>query len=182
MQQQAAQLVVAVGEAVGLDHRRASPTHALGREAPAVDAGRDVLDDDAAPAAVGGAVAAGIAQASARAERRMPSGGSVSVSECGVAVRRHRRGLDAAEVAHAAAAVDARVAVEQLAPVPAARHADAVVVARHRREVADDQQRRGARRRACAGTRARCARRRWQSIHSKPSASKSSSCSAGSRA
>ena len=46
-------------------------------------------------------------------------------------------GFDAAEVAHAAAAVDRRVAVEDLSPVAAVGHADAIAVARHGREVAD---------------------------------------------
>src|SRR5437868_6797266 len=54
----------------------------------------------------------------------------------------HGRRVGAAEVAEAAAAVERRVAVEELAPAAALRHADAIVVARHRREVADHGERR----------------------------------------
>src|SRR3954470_5448062 len=55
----------------------------------------------------------------------------------------HRRRLAAAVVAKSAAAIHRRVAVQELAPIAAARHADAVVKPRHRREVADDEDRRG---------------------------------------
>src|SRR5215213_3719872 len=62
----------------------------------------------------------------------------------GVAVLlvRHGRRLGGAEVADAAAAVERGVAVEQLAPPSAARHAEPVVVACHRREVAHHRDRR----------------------------------------
>src|SRR5450756_2767442 len=56
-----------------------------------------------------------------------------------VPLRRHRRGLDAAQITDAAAAVDARVAVENLPPVAATRHADDIVLSHHRREVAYHQ-------------------------------------------
>ena len=49
--------------------------------------------------------------------------------------------LDAAQVALPAAAVQRRVAVQDLAPIALLGHADAVVRARLRREVADEQQR-----------------------------------------
>src|SRR5262247_1553422 len=55
---------------------------------------------------------------------------------------RHGRRVRAAVIADAAAAVERRVAVEQLAPAAALRHADAVVVARHRSEVAHHDYRR----------------------------------------
>src|SRR5688572_12040753 len=55
---------------------------------------------------------------------------------------RHGLRVYAPLVAHAAAAVVPGVAVEDLAPAAAARHADAIVVARHRREVAHHQYRR----------------------------------------
>src|SRR5947207_11167711 len=48
-------------------------------------------------------------------------------------------GLERPEVALAAAAVVGGVAVEPLAPATAARHADAIGLARHRREVARHQ-------------------------------------------
>src|SRR5688500_4183478 len=51
----------------------------------------------------------------------------------------HGRCIDAAHVAVAAAAVFGCVAVEQLAPESAVRRADSIVVAWHRREVADDR-------------------------------------------
>src|SRR5205085_2001068 len=57
------------------------------------------------------------------------------------ALRRHRRGLDAAQVADAAAAVNARIAIQALAPKAAVRRTDNVVVARNRREVAYNDQR-----------------------------------------
>src|SRR6202034_1308213 len=53
--------------------------------------------------------------------------------------RRQRRGFPAPEVAGVAAAVVPRITVETLLPVAATRSADAEVIARHRREVADDQ-------------------------------------------
>src|SRR3954464_4313549 len=53
-----------------------------------------------------------------------------------------RVGLDAAEVAYAAAAVGLRVAVQQLEPAAGMRHADAVVQARQGSEVEDDEHRR----------------------------------------
>src|SRR5574339_572683 len=56
-------------------------------------------------------------------ERRQAQGQGVIA-----AVRAHRRGLDGAEVAHAAAAVDRRVAVEDLAPEAAVRRTDEVVL------------------------------------------------------
>src|SRR5688572_15888178 len=55
------------------------------------------------------------------------------------AVRGQRIRLYPTEIAHAAAAVDRGVAVEELAPVTAARNADGVVLARNRREVAHHQ-------------------------------------------
>ena len=61
-----------------------------------------------------------------------------------VFVVRHRRRLAAAVVAHAAAAVERRVGVQELAPVAAVRYAEPIVLARHRREVADHQDRRRA--------------------------------------
>ena len=54
------------------------------------------------------------------------------------AVHRARLGVDAAAVAHVAAAVERAVAVEQLAVPAALGHADAVVGPRHGREVRDD--------------------------------------------
>src|SRR5207248_7011714 len=48
-------------------------------------------------------------------------------------------GLERPEVALAAAAVVGGVAVEPLAPATAARHADAIGLARHRREIARHQ-------------------------------------------
>src|SRR5688572_15244518 len=57
---------------------------------------------------------------------------------------RHRLRVRAALVAHAAAAVVRSVAVEELAPAAAARHAHAVVVARDRGEVANHEHRRTA--------------------------------------
>src|SRR5439155_24512877 len=62
----------------------------------------------------------------------------------GVAVLlvRHRHRVRAAIVAQSAAAVNRGVAVEDLAPVAAARQADAVVQARHRGEVEHSEDRR----------------------------------------
>src|SRR2546425_4165203 len=57
---------------------------------------------------------------------------------------RHGDRIGAALVAEATAAVEARVAVEDLAPVAAARHADAVVDTRHRGEVVHREDRRRA--------------------------------------
>src|SRR5437016_3407368 len=57
----------------------------------------------------------------------------------GLPVGGKRKRLHRAEIAYAAAAVFVRVAVEPLAPAAGAWHADPVVVARHRREVADDE-------------------------------------------
>src|SRR5688572_7283489 len=51
----------------------------------------------------------------------------------------HVLGVQAAGIAEAAAAVVGGIAVQQLAPVAAARHAEAVVVARHGREIEDDE-------------------------------------------
>src|SRR3954464_2800248 len=53
-----------------------------------------------------------------------------------------RVGLDAAEVAYAAAAVGLRVAVQQLEPAAGVRHADAIVQAPQGSEVEDDEHRR----------------------------------------
>ena len=50
-------------------------------------------------------------------------------------------GLDAAQIALSAAAVDGRVAVQHFAPEAAARHAEDVVTTRYRSEVAGDQHR-----------------------------------------
>src|SRR6266576_3440291 len=58
------------------------------------------------------------------------------------ALRRHRCCLDTAEIADTAAAVDAGVAVHALAPEAAVRRTDDVIVARMRREIAHDDQRR----------------------------------------
>src|SRR4029079_7236853 len=55
---------------------------------------------------------------------------------------RHRRRFHAAKIAEARAAVRRRVGVEKLAPIAAARYAEAIVVARYRGEVADDEDRR----------------------------------------
>src|SRR6516164_7733190 len=63
-------------------------------------------------------------------------------------------GNDTAEVAEAAAAIIAGITIEPLAPVPRGGYADAVVGARHRGEVARDQQRRTARAHAQVGYRA----------------------------
>src|SRR4051812_46880397 len=57
----------------------------------------------------------------------------------GLAVARDGLGFDAAHVADAAAAVIRRVAVQRFAPEAAVRNADAVVAARHRGEVEDDE-------------------------------------------
>ena len=58
------------------------------------------------------------------------------------AVRGHRHGVDPTQVADAAAAVQPGVAVEQFAPTPGLRHADQVVVARHRCEIGHHEHRR----------------------------------------
>src|SRR5687767_13302817 len=54
-------------------------------------------------------------------------------------VRGDRVRAHAAIVSDAAPAVVGRVRIEQLAPPAFARHADEVILARHRREVADDE-------------------------------------------
>src|SRR6185503_15760108 len=72
-----------------------------------------------------------------RRERRQRQGKRVTVLLVG-----HRHGIGAAVVAQAAAAVARRVAVEDLAPVAAAGHANPVVEARHRGEVEDREDRR----------------------------------------
>src|SRR5260221_11795887 len=59
-------------------------------------------------------------------------------------VVRHGRRINAAVFAHAAAAIHRGIGVEELAPVAAARHAEAVVFPRHGSEVADHQDRRRA--------------------------------------
>ena len=71
----------------------------------------------------------------------MDSGGSVRHSECVPAMRGQWRGAHGAQVAPAGAAEGLGVAVEDLVPGAAAGHAQAVVLARHRREVADHQHR-----------------------------------------
>ena len=48
-------------------------------------------------------------------------------------------GLDAAKIAQAGAPIFRGVAVEQFLPVPAERHADPVILARNRREIAHHQ-------------------------------------------
>src|SRR5579864_2217647 len=53
----------------------------------------------------------------------------------------HRLGLDAAEVPDPGTAVERRVGVQHLPPATAQGHADAIVVARHRREVEDAHER-----------------------------------------
>src|SRR5438876_10846489 len=57
------------------------------------------------------------------------------------AMRWERGRLEAAEVALAAAAVIAGVAVEHLVPKAATRNSHPIVVARHRREVTNDHER-----------------------------------------
>src|SRR5882757_1703468 len=59
-------------------------------------------------------------------------------------VRRAANGVDRAFVPRVATAIEARVRIGDLAPGPGMRHADAVVMAWHRRHVADDQNRRAA--------------------------------------
>src|SRR5690242_10840476 len=56
----------------------------------------------------------------------------------------HGDRFGAAVVAEVAAAVERGIAVQELAPVAAARHADAVIVPRNGREVANHEQRRHA--------------------------------------
>src|SRR5581483_1148790 len=58
------------------------------------------------------------------------------------AMRAYRIGHHTAEIARAAAAVDIGIAVEHFPPEAAARHADAVLQARNRREIAHDEHRR----------------------------------------
>src|SRR4051794_40310470 len=53
-----------------------------------------------------------------------------------------RRGLHPAEIAHATAAIDRRIAVEDLAPAAGLRHAQDVIRAGHRREITNDEHRR----------------------------------------
>ena len=87
-------------------------------------------------------------------------------------------GVHASQVPHAASAVFLGVAVQQLAPESAGGNADPVAVARHRSEIADDQD-------FIAGDRPLRSREimlaavSLQSTHSKPAGSVSSSCSAG---
>ena len=54
-------------------------------------------------------------------------------------MQRNRRRLDAAEIAHVAAAVLRRIAVQSFLPKAAARRADPVTVARHRGEITNDE-------------------------------------------
>src|SRR6185503_14171262 len=68
-----------------------------------------------------------------RAQRRQREGERVHAAEAG-----DGGGFDAAHVALAAAAVFDGVGVHEFAPEAAAWGADAIVLARHRREVADD--------------------------------------------
>ena len=72
---------------------------------------------------------------------------------------RNRFRLDAAEIPDAGAAVVHRVGVQHLAPVAADRHADAVLVARHGREVHDADERLLVAPRRAARTPGRCSRR-----------------------
>src|SRR5688572_2356777 len=55
------------------------------------------------------------------------------------AMRGYRVGMYAALVADAAAAVDRRVGIQDLAPEPRVRHPEQVVLARHGRHVAHDE-------------------------------------------
>ena len=71
----------------------------------------------------------------------MASGGRVSSDGLRLAVRGLVVGDGAAVIAEVAAAVEARIGVGDLAPAAGARHADAIAVPRHRRHVADDQDR-----------------------------------------
>ena len=67
----------------------------------------------------------------------MDRGGSVIVSEYAKVVARGVSSVNTAAISHVAAAVSDPVGVDQL-PIPTGfRHADAVLVARHRREVAE---------------------------------------------
>src|SRR5688500_20213599 len=88
-------------------------------------AGRAALTDDGTPAGLGFSCSTFMAQ-NERAEWRQRQGDGV-----GAAMGRYRSRLDAAVVAHPAAAVIHRVGVEHLAPVPPARDADRVVLAGH---------------------------------------------------
>src|SRR6476620_315863 len=54
-------------------------------------------------------------------------------------MRHHMRGFAAAQIAHAAPAVDRCIAVEQLLPPSAARYANAIHGTHHRRELANDE-------------------------------------------
>src|SRR5882672_12088590 len=53
---------------------------------------------------------------------------------------RHGGGVHSTLVAHVATAVKPRIGVRNLAPCSRSRHADAIVVMRRRRHVADDEQ------------------------------------------
>ena len=88
------------------------------------------------------------------------SGGSVSAAEAGKPCDGSCFGDDAAEIAHVRAAVGRRVGVENLAPAAGDGQADAIVEARHRREIADDGDRRVASAPRGAGRRAPIGRRR----------------------
>ena len=65
----------------------------------------------------------------------------------GLPVAWHRLGVDAAGVALVAPAVGGGIAVQHLAPMPAERHAHAIMRAHHRREIQDHHQMLVARRR-----------------------------------
>src|SRR5258708_21439261 len=54
-------------------------------------------------------------------------------------MRRTANGVDRAFVPDVAAAIETGIRIGDLAPGPGMRHADAVMMARHRRHVADDQ-------------------------------------------
>src|ERR1044072_8136754 len=59
----------------------------------------------------------------------------------GLTVRRLIVGNGAAVIAEVAAAIETGIAVGDLAPAAGSRHADAIALPRHRRHVADDQDR-----------------------------------------
>ena len=72
------------------------------------------------------------------------SGGRVIAAEQGCPCQGSAVGLDAAEIAHARAAIERGIGVEPLPPAARGGQADPVALARHRREVADHQHRRRA--------------------------------------
>ena len=100
---------------------------------------------------------------------RMLSGGRMNSAEQGWLCHGLSRRRHAAEVAHVAAAINRRVAVQHFAPFARARQADPVLQPRHRRQIQDHHQLAGRAPRPGAGRRARCSDGPRQSIQRKPS-------------